>query len=138
MTDYFRQDRFAALLGLELRDAGDGYAKVLMPVTEHLRNGFGTVHGGAIFALADTAFAQACNGGDQLGVALEVDISYVRPGLSGTLVAEAREVTRNRRIGIYDVRVSDENGELLALFKGTAFFKERSPRQQAHPKPAGS
>lgn len=125
MTDYFGKDRFAAHLGLELDQASESYARVSMPLADCHRNGFGTVHGGAIFALADTAFAQACNGGEQLGVALNVDISFVRPGLSGTLIAEAREVTRNRRIGIYEVRVCDEEGELLALFKGTAFFKDQ-------------
>ena len=108
---------------MELLEARPGYAKTRMSVAEEHRNGFGTVHGGALFTLADTAFAQAANAGEPLGVALEVAISFIRPGLSGTLTAEAREVSRNRRIGIYQVQVSDEEGELLALFKGTAYFK---------------
>ncbi len=123
MTDYFGNDRFASLLGLELLEISPGRVRIRMPITGNHMNGFGIVHGGAIFSLADTAFAQAVNGGEQRGVALEVSISFIRPGKTGALTAEAVEVTRNRRIGIYEVRVSDEEGALLALFKGTAYFK---------------
>lgn len=123
MEKYFNKDRFATHLGMELVEARPGYALLRMAVGEQHLNGFGTVHGGAIFTLADTAFAQAANAGDQIGVALEVDISYVRPGQEGILTAEAVEITRNRRIGIYQVRVTDAQDKLIALFKGTAYFK---------------
>lgn len=124
MDDYFKKDRYAAFLGIEKLPPGQALARARLSIADHHRNGFGTVHGGAIFSLADTVFGQAANQGEQLGVALEVSISYLRPGLSGALTAEAREISRNRRVGLYEIRVADDQDRLVALFKGTAYFRD--------------
>jgi acyl-CoA thioesterase len=85
-------------------------------------NGFNIIHGGVLFSAADSAFAFACNSHGILTVALDVSISFAKSAQSGDLMTvEAREVHLGSKIGIYDVRTTNERGELIALFKGTAY-----------------
>lgn len=117
-----RKDRFTAWMGLEVDEIGPGFCKLHYRVTDTMLNGFGVIHGGLLFAAADSAFAFACNSHGVLAVALDVSISYARPAREGELLAvEAREEHVGNRIGIYDVRTINEQGELVALFKGTAY-----------------
>jgi acyl-CoA thioesterase len=105
-------------LGMEILAAGPGTAQLAMTVTPAMTNGHGTAHGGFIFALADSAFAFACNSHNERAVAAHCSITYLRPGKAGKrLVATAREVSRAGRSGIYDVEVAQE-GEVIALFRG--------------------
>jgi acyl-CoA thioesterase len=117
-TDYFAEE-----LGIKVLEAKDGYAKVCMKVGKIHLNALGFTHGGAIFSLADYAFAHACNFGDNVAVAVQVSINFLRPSGEGdTLVAEAKRVSDGKTTGLYEVRVL--NGEkLLALFSGLAFKK---------------
>ena len=117
------QDRFAALAGITLETVEPGLARARMVVTPQHLNGAGIAQGGAVFTLADFAFAAACNSGDRLAVAVDVSISFVKAVTGGALVAEAREEAVSSRVSTCLVRVTDEAGALVALFKGTAYRK---------------
>jgi len=116
------KDRFSQWLGLEIDDIGPGYCKLHYLVTDSMLNGFERIHGGVLFSAADSAFAFACNSHGILTVALDVSISFTQPARAGDLLTvEAREIHLGSRIGIYDVRTSNREGQLVALFKGTAY-----------------
>lgn len=111
-------DRASQQLGIRLVGVGPGTATLEMIVGDSMVNGHGTAHGGFIFALADSAFAFACNSYGEVTVGAHCSISYIRPGQRGdTLVATATEVSRSGRSGIYDIRVST-NGKTIAEFRG--------------------
>jgi acyl-CoA thioesterase len=115
-------DLFSQWLGIKLLDLKEGYSKVEMLVREEMINGFGTVHGGVPFSLADSAFAFACNNRNNLSVALDVTITFTKAVLVGdTLVAEANEVHNGRSTGVYLITVTNQKNEQVALFKGTCF-----------------
>jgi acyl-CoA thioesterase len=112
-------DKASRALGIEIVDVAPGSARLAMTVSEHMVNGHGTCHGGFIFALADSAFAFACNSHGQRAVAQHCTVTYVAPGRLGMrLVAEARERHRTDRSGIYDVTVTDDGGDVIAEFRG--------------------
>jgi acyl-CoA thioesterase len=112
------QDRASRDLGMELLEVGPGAATIVMTVSDAMINGHDTAHGGFIFALADSAFAFACNSYGEATVAAHCSITYLRPGRRGDrLIAKAHEVSRVGRSGIYDVRVSVE-GQTVAEFRG--------------------
>jgi acyl-CoA thioesterase len=121
---YFDRDRFAKHLGITLVDSSPGYAKVRMQINESHLNGVGIVHGGAIFSIADCAFAVASNSHGTVALAINVAISFFRSTRQGTLYAEAREVACNPKLATYEVTVTDETGELVALFQGTVYRKK--------------
>ena len=105
-------------LGMEVVSVGPGAAVLAMTVRDTMVNGHGTAHGGFIFALADSAFAFACNSGGEATVAAQCAITYLKPGRAGDrLVATAREVALSSRSGIYDVRVA-RGEEVIAEFRG--------------------
>lgn len=111
-------DRASPGLGMALEQVGPGRARLSMRVGAHMLNGHGTCHGGFIFALADSAFAFACNTSGMAAVASHCSISYLRPVREGALlVAEAAERHSEGRSGIYDVQVSVEGG-VVAEFRG--------------------
>jgi len=118
------KDAFARHLGIELVEVKPGRATVRMTVAGEHCNSLGMVHGGAMFTLADYAFAAACNSYGTVAVAINCHISYLRPPKDERLVAEATEVSKSRRLGTYDVKVTDGAGNLVATFQGMAFRKE--------------
>ncbi|HEY3272112.1 MAG TPA: hydroxyphenylacetyl-CoA thioesterase PaaI [Methanocella sp.] len=125
LKEFFKRDKFAARCGIELLEVSPGGAKVSMKVEEHHLNGLRTVHGGAIFTLADYTFAVACNSHGTVAVALNVNISFVKAAFPGmTLYAEAKEVSMSPKIGTYDIRVTNEKGDLIATFQGLAYRKK--------------
>jgi acyl-CoA thioesterase len=95
-----------------------------MTLQPHHLNALKTVQGGAIFTLADFAFAVACNSHGTLAVALNVSITFMKAATSGTLWAEAREVSKNFKVGTYTVTVKDDQGDLVAQFQGLAYRKK--------------
>jgi len=116
------KDSFSRWLGLAIDESGPGYCKLHYRINDQMLNGFGIVHGGVIFSAADSAFAFACNSHGNLTVALDVSITYTRPARSGDLlVVEARELHLGNRTGLYEIRTTNGSGELVALFKGTAY-----------------
>lgn len=107
------------LLGIALEGAGEGWARCSMIVRPDMLNGHGTAHGGMIFALADTAFAWGCNSRNAKTFAQHAAISFLSPGRAGErLKAEAREETAEGRTGVYTVRVTGEDGRIVAVFQG--------------------
>jgi acyl-CoA thioesterase len=116
------KDRFTAWMGLVIDEVGSGYCKLHYRVTEVMLNGFDVIHGGVVFSASDSALAFACNSHGVLTLALDVNISFARPAKKGDLLTvEAREAHLGNRIGIYDIRTTNEAGDLVALFKGTAY-----------------
>jgi len=122
--DYFKTDQFAARNNIELLEAAEGCAKAKMTLYPHHWNGIGTVHGGALFTLADFCFAAACNSHGRLAVAIEANITFMKPASTGALYAEAREIAKNFKLGSYVVEVRSDQGELIAQFQGLAYRKK--------------
>jgi acyl-CoA thioesterase len=120
---FMKHDRYAVHSNIELISASPGKALAKMPLEPYHHNGLGTVMGGAIFTLADFAFAAACNSHGTVAVAINVSISYMKAAKSGTLWAEARELSKNHKLGSYTVEVKDDAGDLVALFQGMAYRK---------------
>ncbi len=113
------RDRFSAHLGLVVTLAEPGRAVVQMTIRDDMLNGFDIAHGGVVFSLADTAFALACNEDERVTVAAGADVSFLRPSVEGQLLtATAARRSMNGRSGIYDVTVSDEQGRVVAEFRG--------------------
>ncbi len=119
-----RGDRWAAIAGARLVELREGYARVRMRLRPGHLNGVGVAQGGAVFTLADFAFAAASNSHGTVAVALDVSITFARAARAGVLTAEAREEAVSRRVSVCNVRVTDGAGEVVALFRGTAFRKE--------------
>lgn len=106
-------------LGMVLESIEPGKAVMTMPVRSDMVNGHGVAHGGFIFALADSAFAFACNSYNQVTLAQQNQITYVTPGrVSEVLTANASEMSRSGRSGVYDVTVTGEDGRVVALMRG--------------------
>ena len=131
MTDSGRKlidaDRFARFTGVELLEMGDGRAVTRLEIKDHHRNGLGVVQGGALFTLADVAFAAASNSRGQVAVALNVGITFAKAATTGTLTAEAPEESRgSSRVGSYRINVRDESGDLLVTFQGLAYIKRQT------------
>jgi acyl-CoA thioesterase len=117
------KDYFAEVLGIKLLEAKDGYARVSMKVEKNHTNALGFTHGGAIFSLADYAFAQACNYGDNVAVAVQVNINFLKPSIEGdTLTAEAVRASDGKTMGLYQVTVKNQD-KTIAFFSGLAFKK---------------
>ena len=115
-NDFFRE-----LLGIKVLEVKDGYAKACMKVTRDHTNFVGVTHGGAIFALADCAFAEAANFGEEQAVAVQVSINYLKPSSEGdTLTAEAVRVSDGKTFCLYSVSVRNE-AKVVALFSGLAY-----------------
>jgi acyl-CoA thioesterase len=105
--------------GIVIEEAREGYARLSMVVRADMLNGHRTVHGGMIFALADTAFAYACNSRNVSTVAQQASISFLAPAKEGAqLIAEAREEAVAGRSGVYSVTVRTAEGENIAVFQG--------------------
>ena len=115
----WQQDDASRGLGMELVEVKPGQATLTMTIKPHMVNGQRIAHGGFIFTLADSAFAFACNSHNERVVAAQGNITFIRPGkLGDRLVATAREVSRSGRSGIYDVRVTVDDGTVVAEFRG--------------------
>jgi len=115
----YARDRASQALGMALAEIRPGYARMTMPVREDMLNGHLTCHGGFIFALADSAFAFACNSRNLNTVGAGCTIDYIAPGrLHDVLEAVAVEQNLSGKSGIYDVRVIDQDDRIIALFRG--------------------
>ncbi len=118
-TAMWNDDSASQNLGMSLDHVAPGEAALSMTITDQMTNGHGMCHGGYIFTLADSAFAFACNTYNQRVVAQACAVTYLNPvELGARLTARAREISRRGRSGIYDVRVSDASGAVIAEFRG--------------------
>ena len=119
MQAMHNRDKLAQFFGIQLHEVRSGFAVLSMRVVENMLNGHDICHGGVIFSLADTAFAHACNSGQPLTLAQSCDVDFLKPVKKDDLLfAEAREVSRSKRSGIYDVSVRQDDGPVIAMFRG--------------------
>ena len=117
-----RDDLFSQWLGISVIDSKEGYAKIQMTLRSEMINGFGIIHGGLAFSLADSAFAFACNNRNNLSVALDTSITFTKATRPGdVLIAEAKELHNGRSTGLYLITITNQHNEQVALFKGTCF-----------------
>lgn len=115
-------DFFSQWMGVEVLEVKEGYSKIKMTIRKEMVNGFGIVHGGLPFSLADSAFAFACNNRNNLSVALDVTITFTKAvNVGDILTAEAKEIHNGRSTGVYLISVFNQKNEQVALFKGTCF-----------------
>ena len=123
------RDHFTRWLGLQIEEIGAGYCRLHYTVKEDMLNGFSNIHGGILFSAADSAFAFACNSHGRITVALDVSITFTRPVKAGEfLTVEAKELYLGNKTSVYDIRTTNEKGELVALFKGTAYRTSKEIR----------
>lgn len=117
-----KEDAFSSWMGIDAVEIKEGYSKIKMLVRPEMVNGFGIAHGGIAFALADSAFAFACNNRNNLSVALDVTITFIKAVHVGDeLVAETKEIHNGKSTGVYLITVMNQRNEQVALFKGTCF-----------------
>jgi acyl-CoA thioesterase len=118
----FDRDRASQTLGMSITAVRPGFAQVTMPVRADMLNGHGVCHGGLVFALGDSAFAFACNSYNEATVAAAASIDFLAPARAGDqLTAEARELWRTKRNGLYEIVVFNQHGERIALFRGRSY-----------------
>ena len=115
-------DKFSQWLGIEVLEIREGFSKIKMTVRAEMLNGFGIAHGGIAFSLADSAFAFACNNRNNLSVALDTSINFIKPvHTNDVLIAEAKELHNGKSTGLYHITVTNQNDHIIAMFKGTCF-----------------
>ena len=126
VSHMMKNDLFSKWLGIELLEVRDGYSRIKMTVRKEMINGLGIVHGGIAFSLGDSAFAFACNNRNVLSVALDTSINFLKPVLVGDmLTAEATEIHNGRSTGLYNIIITNQNGTLVAVFKGNCFRTQK-------------
>jgi len=118
----FRNDRASRMMGIQIPAIGPGTATAVMSVREDMLNGHDICHGGFITTLADTAFAFACNAYNEVTVASGFDVNLISAGrLGDVLTAQAHEVSKAGRTGVYDINVHNQRGEPVAAFRGRSY-----------------
>jgi acyl-CoA thioesterase len=127
-TGMLRNDRATRALGMSIDAVAPGRATLTMPVREDMLNGHDTCHGGFIAALADSAFAFACNSYNELTVASGFGIDFIAPARLGDLLqARCEEVSKAGRTGVYDTEVTNQKGERVAVFRGRSYTVKGKP-----------
>ena len=122
-----RHDKFSEWLGIEVLQVKEGYCKIKMKIREEMVNGFHVVHGGIAFSLADSAFAFACNNRNNLSLALETNISFLKQlNVGDELTAETKEIHNGKSTGVYIITITNQHNQQVALFKGTCFRTGKS------------
>ncbi len=115
----FKEDFAAQALGITIDEVGPGYARLSMTVGPDMINGHDICHGGMTFSLADTAFAYACNSANEVTVASGCSIEFLAPAhKDDRLTAVARETAKRGRQGVYDITVTDQNDNVIAVMRG--------------------
>ena len=118
VSHMMKHDLFSQWLGVEVLDVKEGYSRVKMTVRKEMINGFGIVHGGIAFSLADSAFAFACNNRNVLSVALDTSINFIKPvHVDDILTAEAKEVHNGKSTGLYHIEIKNQKDHVVAQFK---------------------
>jgi acyl-CoA thioesterase len=117
----YENDAASQALGIKITEVHCGRAVAVMAVKDFMLNGHKTCHGGQIFTLADSAFAFACNSQNQAAVALSCTIDFVSPAFENDiLTATAEELHQGGRSGVYQIKITNQNQQLIALFKGNS------------------
>ncbi len=121
----FDNDKFAKHVGIELIEVTPGKAKATLTIRQKHLNGIDVVHGGALFTLADFAFAAAANSHGNIAVAINATVTFLKSLSKGTLTALAEEISVTSKLSTYRVTITDDAEEPLAVFQGTAYRKNR-------------
>lgn len=122
VTHMMEQDAFSKWLNIKVIEVKEGYSKIKMIIRKEMVNGFLVVHGGIVFSLADSAFAFACNNRNNLSLALECNISFLKQvNIGDELTAEVKEIHNGKSTGVYSINVINQDNQQVALFKGTCF-----------------
>ncbi len=124
IRSFFENDAFAKYLGVELVEVSKGKAKAKLNIRPEHLNSINVVHGGVISALADVVFAVASNSYGTIALGINENISYVKAATGGTLIAVAEEVSLNPKLATYDVSITEEDGDTIAVFHGTVYKKK--------------
>jgi len=120
------KDLFSQWLGIEVEEITEGYSRIKMLIRDEMINGLGIIHGGVTFSLADSAFAFACNNRNNLSVALDTSINFLKPvHVNDVLTAEAKEIHNGKSTGLYQVVITNQHQHKVALFKGTCFRTQK-------------
>jgi len=123
LNQLLRNDRFANHNNIRLISFGNGEAVAELTVSEMHLNGVDIIHGGALFTLADFAFAAASNSHGRIAVASNASINFFKGVSSGKLTAKAKELNSGKTLSTYTVEIADEKNSIIAFFSGTAFLK---------------
>lgn len=124
----WRDDRASKLLGMRVVAVGPGTATLVMTVREDMLNGHDICHGGLVTTLADSAFAFACNGYNEVSVAAGFDVNLLAPAhLGDELTAQAVEVSKSGRTGVYDITVTNQKHQRIAAFRGRSYTIKGKP-----------
>ena len=120
------KDLFSQWLGIEVEEITEGYSRIKMLIRDEMINGLVIIHGGVTFSLADSAFAFACNNRNNLSVALDTSINFLKPvHVNDVLIAEAKEIHNGKSTGLYQVVITNQHQHQVALFKGTCFRTQK-------------
>jgi len=115
-------DLFSQWLGIELLEIKEGFSKIKMTIRPEMINGLGIIHGGVTFSFADSAFAFACNNRNNLSVALDTSINFLKPvHVNDVLIAEATEIHNGKSTGLYHIHIKNQHDHNVAVFKGTCY-----------------
>lgn len=121
------QDHFSQWMELKVNSIAEGTSTVSMFVKQEMLNGFGVIHGGVLFSLADSAFAFACNSRDNITLALDAQINFIKKAVRGDLLtATVEEVHSGKTTGVYEVKIRNQASDLIAVFRGTAYRTGKS------------
>ncbi len=129
--EFSLRDKFGTYNGMEVVSVAKGTAVARFEVKSQHKNGLGTVHGGALFTLADLAFAAASNCADDMVVSIHAGMSFAKACTEGILTAEARELTRSSKLVNYEAKVCNEAGDIVAIFQGTGYIKNKTAERKS-------
>lgn len=127
LKDFFLHDEFARQNGIEIVEISEGYARTRVRIEPRHLNAGGSVQGGVLFTLADLAFAAATNSHGTLTVTSAANITFVRGASAGIITAQARELVSSRHLPFCEVRVTDDEDRLIAIFTASGYRKEGTP-----------
>lgn len=123
----YANDKYSQWLGIKILDIKEGHCKAQMTVRDEMTNGFKIAHGGITYSLADSTFAFASNSEGQVAVSIETSISHTQSvEVNDILTAKANVLNRSNKLAIYEVTVTNQDEEVVALFKGTVYRKSKS------------
>ena len=119
-------DAFSKWLGINIIQLEKGYCKLQMKILQDMTNGFDIAHGGICYSLADSALAFASNSHGKMALSIETSISHTKKvNINDTLTAETKELNINSKTGLYNIKITTQNSEEIAFFKGTVFFSDK-------------
>jgi len=122
VNQMYNNDSFSKWLGIEVLEAMPGECKLQMIIREEMCNGFGVAHGGITYSLADSALAFASNAHGRISMSIETSVSHLsKVALGDKLTAMTKEIHLNHKVGVYGIKVVNQDGVKVADFKGTVY-----------------